>query len=116
MSPKYFKEQIEEELHGAKCYIKKAMEVKASHPSWSTTFESMSKAELGHATNLYKMLMNYDSSEYSDSYVSSVKNYVTELYTHCTDELDKLYDAYGLIKNETTTASKPSTSSITTTI
>lgn len=98
MNPKYFKEQIEEEMYGAKCYIKKAMHVRASHPAWASTFESMSKMELGHATNLYKMLMSDEFENCPDNYVASTKECTTHIYTECSDELEKLYDVYDLLK------------------
>jgi len=51
----YFKELLWDELHGAKEYIKLALEFKATYPEWAKMFLDMSATELNHATNIYKM-------------------------------------------------------------
>lgn len=56
MNLTYFKDQLHEELNGAKDYIDKAIEAKIHHPIWSRTFVSMADAEISHATNLMKMM------------------------------------------------------------
>ena len=59
MDAQYFKDQICDELKGAKCYIKRAIEIKPMSPSWSKMFVEMSSAELKHADYLYKMFTEY---------------------------------------------------------
>ena len=59
MDLKYFKEQIHEELDGAKHYIDKAIEAKINHPTWSAKFAQMADMEAEHAANLMKMLECY---------------------------------------------------------
>ena len=56
MDLNYFKDQIHEELEGAKSYIEKAIEAKISHPTWSRTFAAMADAEAEHAANLMRMM------------------------------------------------------------
>jgi hypothetical protein len=56
MTLKYFKDQIHEELMGAREYIEKAIEVKPNHRVWSITFAKMADMEASHAANLMKML------------------------------------------------------------
>lgn len=81
----YFKCQIEDELHGAKCYIKIAMETKSSNPMWSKAFVDMSATELGHATNLYKMCEEY-YQKLGTSY-TIIPVYIKECY----DEITQIY-------------------------
>lgn len=59
MDAKYFKDQICDELKGAKCYIKKAIELKPMAPAWSKMLVEMSAAELKHAEYLHKMFGEY---------------------------------------------------------
>lgn len=82
---KYFKDQICDELRGAKCYIKLAIETKTSNPMWSKAFVDMSATELGHATNLYKMFEEY-YQKVGSSY-SVIPDYLKECY----DEAVQMY-------------------------
>ena len=52
MDSEYFKEQILDELEGAKDYIKKSIEIKAMNEQWSEKYAEMSVQETGHAKNL----------------------------------------------------------------
>ena len=72
----YFKSQIEDELCGAKCYVKKALETKPYHPVWAKQFLDMSDAELNHATGLYHMCKEY-YKEMGGSY-STIPDYLEE--------------------------------------
>lgn len=56
MTLRYFKDQIHEELQGAREYIDKAIEVKPTHPKWSMCFSKMADMEADHAGNLMRML------------------------------------------------------------
>lgn len=59
MDLKYFKEQIHEELEGARDYIDKAVEAKVSNPAWCSTFAHMADAEADHAGKLMAMTKIY---------------------------------------------------------
>lgn len=56
MTLKYFKDQVHEELDGAKMYIEKAVEAKIEHPAWSRQFSTMADMEAEHAASLMKMM------------------------------------------------------------
>ena len=82
MNPKYFKDQICEELDGASCYLKKAIDMIKSHPEWSEKFKSMSEAEQHHATELYKMFMElYAESQGKDVYMTSMRDSIMECFS-----------------------------------
>ena len=51
----YLHKMICEELDGAREYIMEAKKVQKENPSFAKIFVEMSKAELGHAENLFKM-------------------------------------------------------------
>lgn len=63
MQPKWFKEEICEELEGACTYLKCAIDTMKTYPEWSKQFYEMADQEQEHATHLYKMFM----SMYTDS-------------------------------------------------
>ena len=65
MDLKYFKEQIHEELEGARTYIDKAIEAKVSNPEWVSKFVCMADAEADHAGKLMGMLERMIKSEMS---------------------------------------------------
>ena len=68
MTLEYFKNQIHEELMGAKEYIEKAIEVKPKHRGWSMCFVKMADMEAGHAGNLMRMLEeSIQKKDYSDN-------------------------------------------------
>lgn len=86
MDAKYFKEQIADELQGARCYIKKAIELKPMVPAWSKMLVEMSAAELKHADNLYKMFTEYYqkiSETYNEvpKYIDDARNEIVDMYT-----------------------------------
>ena len=55
MDAQYFKDNISDELDGATCYIKRAIEIKGMSPDWAKMFVDMSATELDHAAKLWKM-------------------------------------------------------------
>lgn len=60
MDAYYFKNQIIEELDGAKAYIVKAQECKTDGlTAWAKAFVDMSAKELDHAAELFKMFNEY---------------------------------------------------------
>lgn len=59
MNLEWFKEQIAEELEGAKEYAEHALEIRAMKPEWQKMFLDMSTQELEHAAKLYSMFQEY---------------------------------------------------------
>lgn len=100
MDLEYFKKQIYEEIDGAKDYIKRAIEIKAMNPQWGSMFLDMSKAELSHASNLYRMVGEYYQKAFEDSYpmipleYEKLFNDLSEKYTNGTVEVEMLQDLY----------------------
>lgn len=96
MTLTYLKEQIKEELDGARQYIEKAIEAKISRPAWSRMFVSMADAETDHAVNLMKMMENLireakKNETKINSPDSSMINTPTpeDVYKNCMKELDE---------------------------
>lgn len=98
----YFKKQICEELDGAIDYIKHAIEIKNMNSSWGKMLVEMSKAEMDHAKNLYKMFMDYYKkltesegekikSEYFDKYVDEIADSYTDKIMKI-EHLHKMYE------------------------
>lgn len=95
----YFEKQIPDELHGAKDYIKRAIEIRAMHAPWAKQLADMSEKELEHATTLYKMFQEYYAkldSEFKElpEYVTEAKKNIDEKYTACYAETKILHDIY----------------------
>lgn len=89
MDAQYFKDQICDELNGAKCYIKRAIEIKPMSPSWSKMFVEMSAAELKHADYLYKMFIEYYqqmTNTYKEipDYIQKIHSDISDMYTEYT--------------------------------
>lgn len=95
----YFRDQIMDELDGAKNYIRLAMQSKGSHPAWAKMFVEMSSAELGHATNLYKMF-NEEVDGLNKAYtvmpdeIATIVSDVTKHYAKCYAEVKYMHEAY----------------------
>ena len=83
MDAKYFKDQICDELKGAKCYIKKAIELKPMAPAWTKMLVEMSGAELRHAEYLNKMFGEY-YQQMANTY-KTVPQYIQDIYAEVTD-------------------------------
>lgn len=99
MDVKYFKEQIADELYGARCYIKKAIELKPMAPAWSKMLVEMSTAELKHAEYLYKMFTEYYqkiSAAYSEvpKYIDDAKAEIVDMYTEDTVAIKAMHTMY----------------------
>lgn len=95
----YFKELLCDELHGAKEYIKLALEFKATYPSWGNTFVDMSAMELEHATNIYKMA----ESSYKETiaayneppkYLKDLWDCMVEMYTEKSAKVRYMHEMY----------------------
>lgn len=99
MDVKYFKEQIADELSGAKCYIKKAIELKPMAPTWSKMLVEMSSAELKHAEYLYKMFTEYYqkiSSTYNEvpKYIDDARTEIVDMYAEETVKVQAMHTMY----------------------
>lgn len=99
MNANYFKEQIIDELHGAKCYIEKAIELKPMAPSWSNKLVEMSASELTHAEYLHGMFEEYYKkmgSAYKKipKYVQDAYDAVSEVYESSANYIKELHTIY----------------------
>lgn len=82
MQPKWFKEEICEELEGACTYWKCAIDNMKMYPEWAECFMHMAEQEQDHATNLYKMFMDmYTDIEEPDSYMKGLMEGVMECFS-----------------------------------
>ena len=89
MNPRWFRENICEELEGACNYIKCAIESMKTHPSWSEQFYKMAEQEQGHATDLYKMFMDmYTDLEEPDSYMKASMEGIMECFSKYMKKLE----------------------------
>lgn len=100
MDAKYFKNQICDELNGAKCYIKKAIELKPMAPAWSKMLVEMSAAELKHAEYLYKMFGEYyqqmaTTYKTVPQYIQDIREEIVDVYT---DMSAKIKLMHGMIE------------------
>ena len=99
MDSKYFKKQIYEELDGAECYIRKAIELKPMAPAWSKMLAEMSSSELTHAEHLYKMFNEYYQKMTSTykvvpAYIQEANNEIQEMYTERPSKIKSLHTMY----------------------
>lgn len=96
MDSEYFKEQILDELEGAKDYIKKSIEIKAMNEQWSDKYAEMSVQETGHAKNLYDMFKEYISIQKKaydgvlPSYIQKNWDCVSGCYEKCMSDIKEL--------------------------
>ena len=99
MNMEYFKEQICDELDGAWCYAKHALEIKAMMAAWGKMFLEMANAELGHANNLFRMMNEYYaevSKAYTKmpDYMETLRQEIIDEYTKKSAEVKWLIDLY----------------------
>lgn len=100
MDVKYFKSQIVDELVGALKYIRKAIEMRISHPEWSKAFAEMSAAELEHSSTLYDMFEDYCRSvtEKNDgetpTYLMNVHAELMDEYSDMMAKIKRLHEMY----------------------
>lgn len=95
----YFKDKLNEELCGAKEYVKLALEFKATNPNWSKMLIDMSSAELNHATNLYKMAEeSYTSTKsvYNETpkYIKEIWDCIATMYLEKTAKVKFMQETY----------------------
>lgn len=95
----YFKTQIPEELHGAKDYIKRAIEIREMHSPWAKELAEMSGAELEHASKLFKMFQEYYaklSEGYKEmpKYIEEAHDELLNEYTNVSTEVKYLHEIF----------------------
>lgn len=101
MNPKYFKDQICEELEGACDYLKKAMDTSTAHPEWSEHFKNMAEMEQQHATTLYKMFMEmYTETQGKDAYMSAIRDSIMDCFSLRMRKIEDLKSAYDILEEE----------------
>lgn len=95
----YLYDKIKEELHGSKCYIKTALELKPMTETWAKKFFMMSQDEHAHATNFYNMFNEY-CSKMSESavdlpeYVKDMRKEIVDEYAECTATIKAMWELY----------------------
>ena len=117
MNPKYFKDQICDELDGACDYLKKAIDCMKSHPEWSKKFKTMSEAEEHHATELYKMFMDWYTDNNQDGYAQSIRECIMGCFSESMRKLEDYKVTYEMMSKEdmraaAMTSAKPTSSPI----
>ena len=111
MNPRYFKDQICEELDGACDYLKKAIDTMAAHEEWSEHFNKMAGMEQEHATTLYKMFMEmYAASQGKDAYMTQMRDGIMDCFSTKMRKIEDLkitYDMMQLNEHEEEVAHAP---------
>ena len=101
MTAKWFKDQICEELEGASCYLKDAIDTMKSHPEWSEKFYHMSEAEQHHATELYEMFMDmYTSADPIDQYMKTMRDCIMECFSKSMQKIEDYKTTYGMMAKQ----------------
>lgn len=100
MDIKYFRSQIVDELEGSYYYIKKAIEIRLSHPKWANKLAEMSESELQHSSNLYDMFEEYCKhvTEKNDGetplYIKHAFNELMDVYSDMMTKITRLHEMY----------------------
>lgn len=98
MSPRYFKDQICDELDGACDYLKKAIDTVATNEDWAEHFSSMADMEQEHATTLYKMFMEmYSASQGKDSYMTQMRDGIMDCFSTKMRKIEDLRTTYNMM-------------------
>lgn len=95
----YFKDQLMDELEGAKMYIKNALEIRPMNQQWSKTLLEMSVEELKHAMNIFKMAEEYyklmkDSYTNVPKYIKETYDSIVECYTEECSSIKVMQEMY----------------------
>ena len=96
---RYFKEQICDELDGAVCYLKKAIDWYKTKPEWSEKFYTMAEAEEHHATELYKMFMQLYSESQETTYMTKMFDLIMDCFSQQMRKIENCKATYSLMKN-----------------
>lgn len=103
MTFSYLRSQICEELEGACEYIKKALELRISNPSWAKQYVEMSAAELNHAAVQYKIFEEHytnitavfsDDQKAAMPWLSEMLAEVTDLYSEKYAKVKAMHDLF----------------------
>lgn len=99
MDATYFKNQIMDELNGAKCYIMKAIDLKPMAPAWSKMLVEISASELKHAEYLKKMFDEYYqkvSEVYKKvpEYIEKSRNEIIDVYSEEVNSVKKMHEMF----------------------
>lgn len=99
MNPKYFRDQICEELEGACDYLKKAIDTLSEHPDWSEHFTRMAEMEQQHATTLYKMFIElYAKSQGKDAYLSALRDSIMDCFSTRMRKIEDYKTTYDMME------------------
>lgn len=102
MHPRYFKNQICEELEGAADYLKHAIDTMKSNPEWSEKFRKMADMEQHHATCLYKMFVEmYTESQGKDEYMTSMRDAIMDCFSKQMRQIEDYKTTYDMMVEKT---------------
>lgn len=95
----YFKEQIHDELCGAKDYAQHAIEFKAMSKEWASLFLDMSSEELSHANHLYSMAKEYynkisEAYEHVPATLSEIMECLSQDYVDLATKVRFMHELY----------------------
>lgn len=100
MNPRYFKDQICEELDGACDYLKKSLDSFVQYPDWAKQFKDMADMEQEHATTLYKMFMEmYAKSQGKDAYLTQLRDNIMDCFSTKMRKIEDLKSTYSICEN-----------------
>ena len=97
---RYFKDQICDELEGARDYLKKAIDYYKTRPEWSAKFYEMAEAEEHHATELYKMFVQMYSENAITYQMSQARDMIMECFSVQMRKIEDCKTTYSIMKNE----------------
>lgn len=103
MNAKWFKDHICDELEGAECYLKQAIDVMKSYPEWSETFYKMADMEQDHATILYKMFIDmYTDTEGTDPYMKTMRDGIMNCFSTSMRKVEDYRTTYEMMAKQET--------------
>ena len=96
---KWLEEEIEEEVHGAKCYAKKALELKEDYPEIADSLWMMSNEEMKHMQTLHNIVVKLIEQYRADNgeppkEMLAVYNYLHEKHIEKAKDVKILQDMY----------------------
>lgn len=87
---KYLKDKVSEELDSSLQYLKKALDVMPDNSDRSELLKNIAIDEQRHATELYRMFMQYFSeSGFDDTYSISIRDSLMDIFA---DKMRKVED------------------------
>ena len=101
MDAKWFKDHICDELEGATCYWKQAIDTMKSYPEWSKTFAKMADMEQDHATHLYKMFMDmYTDTEGASPYMKTMRDGIMNCFSTSMRKIEDYKVTYDMMAKQ----------------